>query len=80
MEEFYREFPCFPDLTKVLDKRIHKVDFKRHGSVEVTVKLPEDTKSKKIRPPVLPKPKLEKSTLLKSQPTPASQVILCNFL
>ncbi|XP_067264755.1 protein mono-ADP-ribosyltransferase PARP14-like [Chanodichthys erythropterus] len=62
------------DLKKVLDKRIHKVDFKRHGAVEVTVKLPEDTKSKKIRPPVLPKPKLEKSTLLMSQATPASQV------
>ncbi|XP_016410612.1 poly [ADP-ribose] polymerase 14-like, partial [Sinocyclocheilus rhinocerous] len=47
------------DLKKVLDKRIHKVDIKPHGSVEVTVKLPEDTRTKKIKPPVLPKPKPE---------------------
>ncbi|XP_056127362.1 protein mono-ADP-ribosyltransferase PARP14 [Rhinichthys klamathensis goyatoka] len=62
------------DLKKVLDKRIHKVDFKSKGTVEVTVKLPEDTKSKKIKPQVLPKPKLEKSALLKSLPAPANQV------
>ncbi|XP_048050723.1 uncharacterized protein LOC125270803 [Megalobrama amblycephala] len=59
------------DLKKVLDERIHKVDFKHHGAVELTVKLPED---KKIRPSVLPMSKLEKSTLLKTQATPASQV------
>ncbi|XP_077071920.1 poly(ADP-ribose) polymerase family member 14-related sequence 3 isoform X2 [Siphateles boraxobius] len=62
------------DLKKVLDKRIHKVDFKSKGAVEVTVKLPEDTKSKKIKPQVLPKPKLEKNALLKSLPAPANQV------
>ncbi|KAK7169564.1 hypothetical protein R3I93_005519 [Phoxinus phoxinus] len=62
------------DLKKVLDKRIHKVDFKSKGAVEVTVKLPEDTKSKKIKPLVLPKPKLEKNALLKSLPAPANQV------
>ncbi|XP_056611144.1 protein mono-ADP-ribosyltransferase PARP14-like [Triplophysa dalaica] len=45
------------DMKKVLDKRIHKLDFKTHGSVEVTVKLPED---KKMKPELLPKPKLEK--------------------
>lgn len=48
---------CFSDMKKVLDKRIHKLDFKTHGSVEVTVKLPED---KKMKPALLPKPKLEK--------------------
>jgi len=80
MNEFYREFLCFPDLKKVLDKRIHKVDFRSMGTVEVTVKRPEDTKSKKIKPQVLPKPKLEKSALLKSQPTPANQVILLSVI
>ncbi|KAG1944967.1 poly [ADP-ribose] polymerase [Pimephales promelas] len=64
------------DLKKVLDKRIHKVDFRSMGTVEVTVKRPEDTKSKKIKPQVLPKPKLEKSALLKSLPTPANQETL----
>ncbi|XP_067266352.1 uncharacterized protein [Chanodichthys erythropterus] len=59
------------NLKKVLIERIHKVDFKHHGAVELTVKLPED---KKIRPSVLPMSKLEKSTLFKSQATPASQV------
>lgn len=56
------KFPfCFSDMKKVLDKRIHKLDFKTHGSAEVTVKLPENcTSNKKMKPAVLPKPKLEK--------------------
>ncbi|KAI2647983.1 Protein mono-ADP-ribosyltransferase PARP14 [Labeo rohita] len=62
------------DLKKVLEKRIHKFDLKPHGSVEVTVKLREDTQIKKAKPPVLPKPKPEKCLPLKSMPAPAGQV------
>uniref|UniRef100_A0A8C1DMJ2 Poly [ADP-ribose] polymerase n=1 Tax=Cyprinus carpio carpio TaxID=630221 RepID=A0A8C1DMJ2_CYPCA len=62
------------DLKKVLDKRVHKVDFKPHGSVEVTVKLPEDPAVKKTKPAVLPKPQPERCLPLKSLPAPAVQV------
>ncbi|KAL1267282.1 hypothetical protein QQF64_032645 [Cirrhinus molitorella] len=55
------------DLKKVLEKRTHKVDFKSHGSVEVTVKLQEDTQIKTAKPPLLPKPKPEKCLPLKSE-------------
>lgn len=44
------------DLKKVLDKTVHKVNLKPHGSVELTVKLPEDPVVKKPKPAVLPKP------------------------
>lgn len=59
----------------MLDKRIHKVDLKPHGSVEVTVKLPEDTKIK-MKPQVLPKPKPETCLALGSPPAAARQVII----
>ncbi|XP_043088018.1 protein mono-ADP-ribosyltransferase PARP14 [Puntigrus tetrazona] len=62
------------DLKKVLEKRIHKVDLKLHGSVELTVKLTEDTKIKKIKPQVLPKP--ETCLVLKSLAAPAPKVSL----
>ncbi|XP_052464861.1 protein mono-ADP-ribosyltransferase PARP14-like [Carassius gibelio] len=62
------------DLKKVLDKRIHKVDIKPHGSVEVTVKLPEETQIK-IKPQVLPKPRPE-TLALRSSPAAARQVII----
>ncbi|XP_052421006.1 protein mono-ADP-ribosyltransferase PARP14 [Carassius gibelio] len=60
------------DLKKVLDKKIHKVDIKPHGSVEVTVKLPEETQIK-IKPQVLPKPRPE-TLALRSSPAAARQV------
>ncbi|XP_016110504.1 uncharacterized protein, partial [Sinocyclocheilus grahami] len=62
------------DLKKVLDKSVHKVDLKPHGSVEVTVKLPEDPAIKKTKPPVLPKPTPERCLPLRSLPAPARQV------
>ncbi|XP_072542636.1 protein mono-ADP-ribosyltransferase PARP14 isoform X2 [Salminus brasiliensis] len=50
------------DLKKVLEKRVHKIGFKGLGDVEVTVKPLEDQSSavKKMKPPVRPKPTLEK--------------------
>ncbi|XP_073701331.1 protein mono-ADP-ribosyltransferase PARP14 [Garra rufa] len=62
------------DLKKVLEKKIHKFDIKKHGSVEVTVKLQEDKPIKKAKPAVLPKPKPEKCLLLKSLAAPVQQV------
>ncbi|XP_051998490.1 LOW QUALITY PROTEIN: protein mono-ADP-ribosyltransferase PARP14-like [Xyrauchen texanus] len=53
------------DLKKVLDKKTHKIDFKSQGTVEVTVKLPEETSRKKTKPAILPKPKPETIAFLK---------------
>ncbi|XP_007232471.3 protein mono-ADP-ribosyltransferase PARP14-like isoform X2 [Astyanax mexicanus] len=56
------------ELNKVLEKRVHQVAFKGRGLVDVTVKRLEDESSalKKMKPPILPKPKLEKLELSKS--------------
>ncbi|KAF5890242.1 poly [ADP-ribose] polymerase 14-like, partial [Clarias magur] len=44
------------DLNNVLKQGMHKIDFKGHGTVELTVKPLNVTK---VKPPVLPRPKLE---------------------
>ncbi|XP_066542681.1 protein mono-ADP-ribosyltransferase PARP14-like isoform X3 [Hoplias malabaricus] len=49
------------DVKKVLEKRIHRIDFKAQGAVQLTVRLLEDQgpAEKNIKPHVLPKEKLD---------------------
>lgn len=49
-------------MKKVLEKGTHKVDFKDRGVVEVTANRPEGQRAiaEKVKPSVLPKPKLDK--------------------
>ncbi|XP_026783862.3 protein mono-ADP-ribosyltransferase PARP14 isoform X1 [Pangasianodon hypophthalmus] len=46
------------DLNNVLKQGTHKIDFKAQGVVELTVK-PLNVKKQKVKPPLLPRPKIE---------------------
>ncbi|KAM9486658.1 protein mono-ADP-ribosyltransferase PARP14 isoform 1-T1 [Clarias gariepinus] len=57
------------DLNNVLKQGMHKIEFKGHGTVELTVK----PLNVKIKPPVLPKPKIETLEHNRSAQRPPAQ-------
>ncbi|XP_036426953.1 protein mono-ADP-ribosyltransferase PARP14 isoform X2 [Colossoma macropomum] len=65
------------ELKKVLEKRIHQIDFKAQGVVKVTLKHLEDQSPvvQKVKPPVQPKPKLEKLELNQSAQAPPAESV-----
>ncbi|XP_017550531.2 protein mono-ADP-ribosyltransferase PARP14 isoform X1 [Pygocentrus nattereri] len=65
------------ELKKVLEKRLHQIDFKAQGVVKVTVKRLEDQSPEvhKVKPPVQPKPKLEKLELNQTTPAPPAKLV-----